>query len=130
MHIPPGFTQLFPYIFAENAKSYLTFLADGLGGEVVSAHEHPPGMLANGHVRFGDTTIMVSEATDANPQTRGTYYLYVADADVAMARGIAAGGVEIGPVRDQWYGDRQGGLRDPWSNIWWLSQRLAAGGYE
>jgi uncharacterized glyoxalase superfamily protein PhnB len=130
MHVPPGFTQLFPYIFAENAKSYLAFLADGLGGEVVSAHEQPPGRLANAHVRFGDTTIMVSEATDANPQTRGTYYLYVADADAAMGRGIAAGGVEIGAVRDQPYGDRQGGLRDPWSNIWWLSQRLVAGGYQ
>ncbi|HEY1125350.1 MAG TPA: VOC family protein [Sphingobium sp.] len=129
MHIPPGFTQLFPYIFAEDAKAYLAFLADGLGGEITSAYEAPPGILANAHVRFGDTTLMVSEATEANPQTRGTYYLYVEDADAAMACGIAAGGVEIGKVCDQAYGDRQGGLRDPWSNIWWLSQRLAAGGY-
>jgi uncharacterized glyoxalase superfamily protein PhnB len=72
---------------------------------------------------------MVSEATPANPATSGTYYLYVADADAAMACGVAAGGKQLNPVADQWYGDRQGGLKDSWGNIWWLSQRLVAGGY-
>jgi uncharacterized glyoxalase superfamily protein PhnB len=129
MEVPPGFTQLFPYVFADDALAYLGFLADGLGGEVLHAHESAPGMLANAHVRFGDTTIMVSEATPANPATSGTYYLYVADADAAMAQGVAAGGTQLNPVADQWYGDRQGGLKDRWGNIWWLSQRLVAGGY-
>jgi PhnB protein len=127
--VPPGFTQLFPYIFADDALAYLKFLADGLGGEIASVHEGPPGRLANAHVTFGDTTIMVSEATPDNPATRGTYYLYVDDADDAMTRGIAAGGVQLMPAQDQWYGDRQGGLRDPRGNIWWLSQRLVEGRY-
>jgi uncharacterized glyoxalase superfamily protein PhnB len=129
MNVPPGFTQLFPYIFAADAKSYLTFLSDGLGGNIVSCHESNSGIVANAHVRFGDTTIMVSEATEQMPATRATYYLYVEDADLAMAKGVAAGGTQISAVNDQWYGDRQGGLRDTWNNIWWLSQRQSAAGY-
>ena len=74
MHIPPGFTTLFPYIFAEDAKAYLAFLTTGLGGEVLDINESPDGMVRNAHVRFGDTTIMVSEAgggmRQSQPRTR------------------------------------------------------------
>jgi uncharacterized glyoxalase superfamily protein PhnB len=128
MRTMPGFTRLFPYIFADDAKAYLDFLEDGLGGEVVSSHEAPDGRLANAHVRFGDTTIMVSEATAAFPATYGSYYLYVESADAAMVRALAAGGEQVGAVADQWYGDRQGGLKDRWGNVWWLSQRLPDSG--
>lgn len=128
MHIPPGFTRLFPYIFATDAHAYLTFLAHGLGGEIVNVHE-VDGVVANAHVRFGDTTIMVSDAREGRPPSSGTHYLYVENADEAMARAVAAGGKEISPVGDRAYGDRQGGVKDPSGNIWWLSQHLGAGGY-
>ncbi len=32
-------------------------------------------------------------------------------------------------VADMPYGDRQGGIRDPHGNIWWISQRLVAEPY-
>ncbi|MEO5938297.1 MAG: VOC family protein [Sphingomonas sp.] len=129
MHIPPGFTTVFPYIFVQDADAYMAFLADGLGGEVTHVTRGPGERLANGQVKFGDTTVMISEASPAYPPTRGTYYFYVADADAAMARGVAAGGVQHMPVADQPYGDRQGGLSDSQGNIWWISQRLEAGTY-
>ncbi|MBC9031093.1 VOC family protein [Sphingomonas sp. JC676] len=129
MHIPPGFTTLFPYFFVDGARAYLDFLADGLGGEIAGVHASPDGIVRNAQVRFGDTTIMVSEAGEGREATRGTYYLYVANADAAMARGVAAGGTQLGEIGDRDYGDRQGGLADPAGNIWWLSQRLSPGPY-
>jgi uncharacterized glyoxalase superfamily protein PhnB len=129
MHIPPGFTTVFPYIFATDARSYLEFLSRGLGGEVVYVHSSPDGIVRNAHVRFGDTTIMVSEARGSFEPSRGTYYLYVADADAAMTRAVTAGGRSLGIVSDMPYGDRQGGVEDPSGNIWWLSQRLKPGPY-
>ena len=129
MYIPPGFTTLFPYIFVTGARTYLTFLVQGLGGEISDVRESPEGTVHNAHVRFGDTTIMISEAHDGFQPSRGTYYLYVADADAAMARAVAAGGRSLGPVADMPYNDRQGGVADPSDNIWWLSQRLVPGPY-
>jgi uncharacterized glyoxalase superfamily protein PhnB len=129
MHIPPGFTTVFPYIFARDADRYLEFLNKGLGGEVLGVHRSPDGVVRNAHVRFGDTTIMVSEAGEGTPPSQGTHYLYVEDADAAMAQSLAAGGVQRLAVADMPYGDRQGGVVDPSGNIWWLSQRLAAGPY-
>ena len=129
MHIPPGFTTVFPYIFATDAHKYLGFLAQGLGGEILNVESSPEGIVRNAHVRFGDTTVMVSEARGNLEPSRGTYYLYVADADAAMARAVASGGRALGTVSDQPYGDRQGGVEDPSGNIWWLSQRLRPGPY-
>lgn len=124
MTIPTGFTTFFPYIFADGADAYLAFLVDGLGGVVTHITRGPGERLANGQVRFGETTVMVSEATPAYPATRASYYLYVDDADAAMARAVAAGGTQHMAVVDQTYGDRQGGLTDPQGNMWWISQRL------
>ncbi|WP_137862237.1 MULTISPECIES: VOC family protein [unclassified Sphingomonas] len=129
MHVPPGFTTLFPYLFVDGARAYLDFLVRGLGGEIVGVHQTPDGVVRNAQLRFGDTIIMVSEVGEGREPTRGTYYLYVEDADAAMARGVAAGGAMESEVGDRVYGDRQGGLRDPAGNIWWLSQRLAPGPY-
>ncbi len=129
MHIPPGFTTVFPYIFATDATAYLDFLRDGLGGEILGVERSPDGVVRNAHVRFGDTTIMVSEAVPGMEASRATFYLYVEDADAAMAQAVAAGGKQRGAVADMPYGDRQGGVADPSGNIWWLSQRLVAGAY-
>jgi uncharacterized glyoxalase superfamily protein PhnB len=129
VYIPPGFTTLFPYIFAEDAEPYLTFLAEGLGGEIAGVHKSPDGIVRNALVRFGDTTIMVSEAAEWREPSHLTCYLYVEDADAALARAVAAGGKSLNPVREMPYGERQGGVEDPRGNIWWLSQRLAPGPY-
>ena len=129
MHIPPGFTRVFPYIFAMDARNYLTFLVRGLGGEVLKVQAQADGNVRNAHVRFGDTTIMVTEARGSFQPSRVTLYLYVEDADAAMTRAVAAGGRALGPVADMPYDERQGGVEDPSGNIWWLSQRLVPGPY-
>jgi len=126
---PPGFTTVFPYIFASEANKYIEFLQDGLGGRIENVHRSPEGIVLNAQVVFGDTTIMVSDAVGWSEPTRATYYLYVEDADAAMARALAAGGELFGEVKNQVYGDRQGGVRDPSGNVWWISQRLQPGTY-
>ncbi len=125
-----GFTRLFPYIFADDADAYLSFLTVGLGGEVAGVHRNPDGTVANAHVVFGDTTIMVSEARGEFPATTcASYYLYVADADAATDRAVAAGGTLRMAPMDMPYGDHQSGVTDPAGNVWWLSQRLRPGPY-
>lgn len=125
---PPGFTTLFPYFFVDDAPGFCAFLADGLDFEEL--HRHVEGdRIANAHLRNGDTTVMVSEAGRGFPAMPASYYLYVGNADAVMTRAVAAGATCIMDVADMPYGDRQGGVRDPWGNIWWLSQRMSEGSY-
>ena len=63
------------------------------------------------------------------PASLAAFYLYVADADAAMEKALMAGGEKIMDAADMPYGDRQGGVRDPSGNIWWVSKRLSADAY-
>ena len=128
MHLPPGFNTVTPYFFVTDAPAFLAFLVEGLGGVEVGRHRRE-GRVANAQVRLGTSTVMVSEASQQYPAMSASYYLYVENADEAMARAVRAGAVAVLAVSDMPYGDRQGGIRDKHGNIWWLSQRLQPGPY-
>lgn len=125
MHIPPGFNTVTPYVFIEDAAGFMEFLVRGLGGVELLRHIDN-GRITNGQIRLGTSTIMVSEASAVFPAMPASYYLYVESADEAMTRAIAAGAVKVMDVANMPYNDRQGGVRDPFGNVWWLSQRLIA----
>ena len=42
--------------------------------------------------------------------------LYVEDVDTQFKQAIAAGGTEVRPLTDQFYGDRSGTLKDPFGH--------------
>jgi PhnB protein len=129
MHVPEGFGVVTPYIFADGAEEYVRFLEEAFGAQEIGRSAAPNGRIANCQLQFSATIIMVSEASEKFPATRAAYYLYVGDADVAMAKAEQAGAQRIMDVGDMPYGDRQGGVRDPAGNIWWVSQRMTAEPY-
>lgn len=129
MHIPAGFAVVTPYIFVDGAARYVRFLEAAFDAREVGRSTAADGRIANAQLRFSTATIMVSEASAAFPASRAALYLYVADADIAMAKAEQAGAERIMDVADMPYGDRQGGVRDPAGNIWWVSQRLTAQPY-
>ncbi len=128
MRVPPGFNTVTAYFLVTGADRFLAFLVDGLGGVEILRHMNG-SRIANAQVRLGDSTVMVSEASQAFPAMPSSTYLYVENAEAAMARAVAAGAVTVMAVADMPYGDRQGGVRDPFGNLWWLSQRLVDGPY-
>ena len=124
MHVPEGFGVVTPYIFADGAEKYVRFLEAAFDAREIGRSMAPNGRIANCQLQFSVTTIMISEASEQFPATRAAHYLYVADADAAMAKAVQASAEKIMDVGDMPYGDRQGGVRDPAGNIWWVSQRL------
>ncbi len=128
MRIPPGFNSVTPYFFVDGAPRFIDFLVQGLGGTELSRNVDGQ-RITNATVRLGTSTVMVSEASAAFPAMPASYYLYVEDADSAMSRASAAGATVIMDVADMPYQDRQGGVRDPFGNLWWISQRLVDGPY-
>jgi PhnB protein len=47
--------------------------------------------------------------------------IYVNDVDTTYKQAISAGGVEVKPLQDQFYGDRSGTLTDPFGHVWTVS---------
>ena len=124
MYVPPGFNTVTPYLFANDAEELVAFLISGLGGTEQLRSLRPDGRIANAQVRIGTSILMVSEASPRYPAMASSYYLYVEDADSSMRRALEAGATLEMQVGNMPYGDRQGGIRDPAGNIWWVSQRL------
>lgn len=130
MHIPEGFAQITPYIFATDADEYMNHLIVALGGVDKGRTMRDNGILANGHIRFKDASVMVSEAGRGFPPSQATFYLYVENADDSMKQALANGMSKVMDVADMSYGDRQGGVKDIAGNIWWISQRLTDAPYD
>lgn len=129
MHVPEGFGVVTPYIFVDGGDEYVRFLEAAFGAREIGRSMAPNGRIANCQMRFDTATIMVSEASEEFPASSAAFYLYVADADASMEKALKAGGEKIMDAADMPYGDRQGGVRDPSGNIWWVSQRLSADAY-
>ena len=129
MKIPPDFGTVVPYLFVSNASQYIDFLTAAFGGVEIGRSVTDDGRIAHCQIRIGTTTIMISEAQDGYPPSKSALYIFVDDADKAMKHALDCGADHEMDVADMSYGDRQGGVRDPSGNIWWISQRLVAGGY-
>jgi PhnB protein len=129
MYVPPGFSTVTPYFLVKDAERFISFLAEAFGGVEELRSVHPDGRIGHVQVRIGDATIMASEACERYPAMPASCYLYVEDADKVMAQSLAAGATLEMEVDDRPYGDRQGGVKDPHGNIWWVSQRLVEAPY-
>ena len=124
MYIPPGFNTITPYFFVKDAEVFVTFLVNGLGGNETCRTIRGNGTIQNVQVQIGQSTVMVSEATDRYPAMCSAFYVYVEDANASMRRALEHGASIEMAVADMPYGDRQGGVRDQHGNIWWISQRI------
>ncbi len=129
MRIPPGFNTIAPYFIADDAEALGDFLRAAFGGKECGRTMRGD-VIANLRIKIDDSTVMISSANEGLPAMAAAYYLFVADADKTQAAALGAGATEIMPVADMDYGDRQGGVRDPAGNYWWISQRLVEGGYD
>ncbi|MBU1391013.1 MAG: VOC family protein [Gammaproteobacteria bacterium] len=130
MFIPPGFARVSPYVIIENADNLIVFMQRAFDAKPLHISHRTDGKVANAQMQIGDCQFMLSEASEACPPMPASYYLYVEDADKAVAQALKASGELILEVSDRPYGDRQGGVRDPSGNLWWISQRLASGPYQ
>ncbi len=51
-------------------------------------------------------------------------YLYVEDTDAAYQRALKAGATSVMEPADQFYGDRNGAVKDASGNEWWIATHV------
>ena len=51
----------------------------------------------------------------------GSIYLYVPDTDAVYQQALEAGATSVMEPADQFYGDRNAGVKDPSGNLWWIA---------
>ena len=102
----------------------------GVSAEELSRHADPDGTVRHAEIRIGDSTLMLTDESPEWPEWKGPIfrggtavhlYLRVPDVDRAFAGAIAAGAKVLLPVEDKPYGERSGGITDPFGHVWYLS---------
>ena len=119
-HIPKGFHSVTPYFLVDDGEGFLEFLKKAFDAEVIDHHKEN-GRLLHGAYRIFGSIVESGEGGDEYPSREFTIHLYVPDADEVYAKAIEAGGTSISEVADQPYGERSGGVRDPFGNQWYIA---------
>jgi PhnB protein len=127
--IPAGCHSVTPYLILNAAGEAIAFYKKALGAAEVMRMGDPSGRIHHAEISIGGSRIMLAdehpEIQALSPTTIGgspvSIHLYVDDVDAAVERAVAAGAKLVRPVADQFYGDRVGGIEDPFGYRWFIA---------
>jgi PhnB protein len=127
--IPEGYHSVTPYLIFDRAAEAISFYKEALGAIEIMRMGRPDGRVGHAEIKIGDSPVMLAddlpEQDVLSPKKVGgspvMLHVYVEDVDAAVARAVAAGAKLIRPVADQFYGDRTGGVEDPFGYRWYIA---------
>src|ERR1700749_1961228 len=129
MVIPEGYHSVTPYLILNAASDAIAFYQRALGASEVLRMDDPSGKIHHAEISIGGSRIMLADEHPdiqaVSPKTIGgspvSIHPYLEEVDHAVARAVAAGAKLIRPVADQFYGDRVGGIEDPFGYRWFIA---------
>jgi PhnB protein len=132
--------SIMPFLYIEGAARAVEFYKSVFGASVLMRDEEPSGIVSHAMLKMGDTTVMLSDPSSSDVKQNDVHrlsrpprsyggspvhlYIYVADVDDVVKRAIAAGAKAIDQVEDRDWGDRCGGIEDPWGHVWFVGTPL------
>lgn len=119
--IPEGYHTITPYLIVNGVARLVDFLTQSFNATEVHRMARPDGSVMHCEVRIGDSAVMMGEPMGDYQPMPTSLYLYVEDADAVYRRALAAGAASLQEPADQFYGDRNAGVKDPAGNIWWIA---------
>jgi PhnB protein len=121
---PEGYTTVAPWVVTDDTGALLDFVTQAFGGEELGRVPTEDGLIGHGEIRVGDTVVLAFDRHADWPVMPSLLRVFVADADEAFSRAVAAGGHVVTPVADDAFGRRGGRIKDPFGNIWWVVSRV------
>lgn len=122
--IPEGYHSVTPFLVVQGAARLIDFVKQAFDAQELERMSGPGGIIMHAEVKIGDSRIMVSDARGEWKPMPSTLYLYVEDVDASYRRALGAGGTSLREPTDQFYGDRDAGVRDPGGNQWWIATHV------
>jgi uncharacterized glyoxalase superfamily protein PhnB len=102
----------------------IDFLSQTFDAKETERMTRPDGAIMHAEVRIGDSPIMLGEPAGQFQPMPACIYVYVTDTDAAYQRALGAGATSLMEPADQFYGDRNAGVRDPAGNVWWIGTHI------
>lgn len=119
--IPDGYHTVNPYLIVEGASKLIDFVKKAFEAVEVERMNNPDNSVGHAAVRMGDSVLMMSDARGQWKPMPSAIYLYVNDTDTTYKRALQAGATSLMEPADQFYRDRNAGVKDPVGNYWWIA---------
>jgi uncharacterized glyoxalase superfamily protein PhnB len=118
-HIRAGYHTITPYLTVERAEDLVEFVKQAFGATETFRTTGSAGGL-HAEVRIGDSMVMIGGGKGIE-EIPTALHLYVPDADAVYQRALELGATSLEEPVDQFYGDREAGVKDPTGNVWWIA---------
>jgi PhnB protein len=132
--IPGTYRRVTPCLIIDGAAKALEFYGEVFEAKVRMHFPGPGGSVAHAEIEIGDSVVIVEDAdpvrgTQAPPAggLAGTpvfQFVYVADVDATIARAVELGAKLERAAQDQFYGDRDGYVVDPFGHGWVVASHV------
>ncbi|HZT60717.1 MAG TPA: VOC family protein [Pyrinomonadaceae bacterium] len=130
--IPEGYNSVTPYLIVDGAAQAIEFYKRAFGAVETFRMGGPDGKVGHAELKVGDSHVMLADENPAmgarGPKSVGgspiSLVLYVEDVDAVVARAVETGAKLTRAVADQFYGDRTGGVEDPFGHAWYVATHV------
>jgi PhnB protein len=133
-YIPKDYNTITPYLVVKGAAQAIEYYKRVFGATETVRMNGPDGKVGHAELKIGNSIIMLA---DENPNmgeghaaasTVGgspiSLYVYFPNVDDVVQRAVAEGAKVLKPVEDQFYGDRNGFIRDPFGHLWGIATHV------
>jgi PhnB protein len=128
---PQAATSLMPYVTYRDAAAAIDFYKRAFGATELMRLAEPSGKIGHAELQIGDVIFMMADEYPdygmVSAETLGgspiKLHLSVPNVDQFVERAVAEGASLIRPVADQFYGDRNGQIKDPFGYTWIVATR-------
>jgi PhnB protein len=126
----PERNSVTPYLTIKDAAKAIEFYKRVFGATETIRLAEPSGRIGHAEITIGGSPIMISdeypEMGFLGPQPGGPrppvmIHVYVNDVDTVYKRSLEAGAISLREPEDQFYGDRDAQIKDPFGHAWDLS---------
>jgi PhnB protein len=119
-------------LIVSGATKAIEFYKKAFGATELFRMPQPDGRIGHAEMQIGDSRMMLAdehhEIGAKSPQTIGgsavSILLYVEDVDRVFNQAVVAGAKVVRPLENQFYGDRMGGITDPFGHAWYIATHV------
>ena len=132
--IPDRYRRVTPALVVNDAARALEFYAQVFGASERTRTPGPGGTIAHAETELGDSVLIVEDASPymgtKAPPVAGLdgspvfLYVYVEDVDATVEQAVKLGATLVRAPEDQFYGDRDGFIIDPFGHAWTVSSHV------
>ena len=132
--VPANYRRITPCLVVRGAAKALDFYAEVFGATERMRMAAPDGAIAHSEIEIGDSVLIVEDESahrgTAGPPVGGLagtpvfHFIYVDDVDAVVAHAVELGATLQRPPQDQFYGDRDGYIVDPFGHGWVVASHV------